>query len=269
MMIKFKDLIEGLNRKRLEAPTVSVELNKKPKSIHLKFNSLDVIVDASYSGESDPCLGMICEFAKGKTLVSLSHLCLSDFVQAYAHDQAFLDYFSELQDEIVNEALELLKAAIHRYQGRDYLYNQNSALVCRCFGVRENDILNYLQTSDHPTVEDLSSKTKAAMGCRSCLSQIKKWFVSTKKDPTHYYKEKSRASWLIEIDYMLSCFPDSETWKMTIESFQGQSVIISFEIDVSQIEIEQMSVKLQDFLGPALDPDLSFFLISSRHRSKA
>ncbi len=269
MMIKFKDLIDGLNHKSLEAPTVSVDLKNKPKSIHLKFNTVDVVVDASYSGQIDPWLGMVCEFAKGKSLTSLTTVCQSDFLRSFGNDQLLLDFLSEHENEIVHEALELLKAAIHKYQGREYLYSQNSSLVCRCFGVRENDIISYLQTSEHPTLEELSSKTKAAMGCRSCLSQIKRWLVNTDKDPSHYYKEKTRANWLIEMDYMLSCFPDSESWKMAIESFQGQQVIISYDREISQTEFEEISVKLQDFLGPALDADLSFFLIRSRQRSNA
>jgi hypothetical protein len=89
------------------------------------------------------------------------------------------------------------------------------------------------------------------------------------KTQAHFYKEKPRAHWLLEIDYMLSCFPEAADWKMEIESFQGTQVSILFDKKVSQAEEENVSIQLQDFLAAALDSDLSFFLIRNRQRSNA
>jgi hypothetical protein len=36
-----------------------------------------------------------------------------------------------------------LRSALDIYRGREYLYKEPEALICRCFGVRENDVLDY------------------------------------------------------------------------------------------------------------------------------
>jgi bacterioferritin-associated ferredoxin len=197
-------------------------------------------------------------------------LSLKDFTQAFRDDQDFWDLRQEESEKFLFAPLELLHAALDVFRGREYLYHQSSPLVCRCFGVRESDIVEHLTKEALPTLEGLARSTKAGMGCRSCVPQLKRWLVVEEaRKSHHFYKEKPVAEWLLEIDYMLSCFPKSLDWKMEVLSFKKKQVIIGFDKEVGQREEEETGKELQDFLGASIDSDLGFFLSRARHFSKA
>jgi hypothetical protein len=269
-MINFKDFVSGLNQAVIENPSVQVASKSTNHILYLKFDKQDVLTRASYSGFVDPWLGSLCSIVSGKTLGHISTLCGKDWDRAFEHDQTFWDLQSEKDEVFFFAPLELLRVAIDTYRGREYLYKESEALICRCFGVRENDVLDYVRSTDDPTPEGLATISKAGMGCRSCVPQLTRWLsIQMPKTQARFYKEKSRAHWLLEIDYMLKCFPEAEDWKMEVKSFQGMQVSINYDKNVSQTEEEKVAIELQDFLGAALDSDLSFFLIRARHLSNA
>jgi hypothetical protein len=269
-MINFKDFTSGLNLSQIENPSVQVTSKLTSQTLFIKFDNKDVITNASYTGLIDPWLGSLCSIVIGKSLSQMTSLGWSYWDQSFKHDQTYWDLKAEKAELFFFIPLELLRAALDNYRGREYLYKESEALICRCFGVRENDVLDYVRSTDDPTPEGLATATKAGMGCRSCVPQLTKWLsISMPKAQTHFYKEKSRAHWLLEIDYMLSCFPEAADWRMEVKSFQGTQVAISFDKKVSQSEEEEVSVRLQDFLAAGLDSDLSFFLIRALQRSNA
>ena len=261
-MTNFRDFGLGLNQSEMENPSVKISLKSSSHILYFKFDSKDILVRATYLGSADPWVGSLCSIAQGQSLHQLSTFSMKNWIEAFEHDQTFWDLKSEKDDLFFFSPLELLQAGIDSYRGREYLYQEADPLICRCYGVRENDVLEYVRSTDDPTPEGLATVTKAGMGCRSCVTQLTKWLsIQKPKSQNHFYKEKSRARWLLEIDYMLSCFPEASDWKMEVKSFQGTQVMIQFDRDVSQIEEESISLRLQDFLSAGLDADLSFFLI--------
>ncbi len=261
-MIRFKDFISGTNQSVMDNPSAQVQLESTSQTLYLKFNTKDVLIQASYMGKTDPWLGSLCSIAIGKSLHELLKFSINNWSHNFQQDQSYWEFRGELEEQIFFYPLELLRAGLSIYQGRDYLYKEIDPLICRCFGIRESDVLQYIKKSEDPTPEGLGNETKAGLGCRSCVVQLTKWMtVNGPKSQAHFYKEKSRANWLLEIDYLLSCFPESIDWKMEVKSFQGNQVIIKFNKIVSQLEEEAVAKRLQDFLAAGLDADLSFFLI--------
>ena len=261
-MTKFKDFTTGANQGPMDSPSVKVTLKSSGHTLYLKFDSKDNLLNASYEGALDPWMNALCAVAINKNLNKLSSLSLADFDQNFSDDQTYLDLKIEKSEQFFFSGLELLKTGLDIYRGREYLYKEPDPLICRCFGVRENDVLNYVRSTDDPTPEGLATASKAGMGCRSCVPQLTKWLsIHTPNSVSRHYKEKTRAHWLLEIDYMLSCFPEASDWKMEVKSFQGNQVMITFDKQVSQREEEEVGIRLQDFLGAGVDADLSFFLI--------
>jgi bacterioferritin-associated ferredoxin len=262
MMIRFKDFVDGLSHSEMDHPSVKVITHQQLNVLYLRFNSKDILEKACYSGPINPWIGSMCSLANGKSLSELLKLDKSEWLRTFSQDQMFCELYNENDEQFFFRPVELLKAGLDVYRGREYLYQESEPLICRCFGIRENDVLSYVRSSSDPTPEGLAESTKAGMGCRSCVGQLRKWLsIQTKKSRSHFYKEKSYADWLIEIDYMLSCFPEALDWKMEVAKFQGLQVTIQFKKEVSQREEEDVAIRLQDFLGAALDSDLSFFLI--------
>jgi len=269
-MINFKEFASGLNLSPIINPSVQVSLRTTGHVLYLKFDSKDILTSASYTGPLDTWLGSLCSLILGKSLFDMTHLGTKDWDKAFAQDQTFWDLKSEIEEDLFFVPLELLKSALDIYRGREYLYKEPEALICRCFGVRENDVLDYIRSTKDPTPEGLGAVSKAGMGCRSCVPQLTKWLsINLPKSQARFYKEKPRADWLLEIDDRLQRFPEANEWKMEVESFHGTQVTITFNKKVSQSEEEEVSVRLQDFLGEALDAELGFFLILAQHRSNA
>jgi bacterioferritin-associated ferredoxin len=269
-MTSFKDYLQGMFLGTLDFPSIKVSSQLSGHEFHLKFDSKDVLLDITYQGRVDAWIGALCALSMGKTLSQLEEISWKHWDEFFKNDQTYWDLKAEKSEDVFFAPWELLKAGLDLYRGREYVYRTSDSLICRCFGVRENDVLVYIQKTDDPTPEGLATETKAGMGCRSCVPQIKKWLsIHQPKATQHYYKEKTRANWLLEIDYMLSCFPHSQDWKMEVESFQAEQVIIAFDKEVTQMELENVSLELQDFLAAGLDSDLSFFLRRSRQRANA
>ena len=150
--------------------------------------------------------------------------------------------------------------ALDVYRGREHVYGEASPLICRCFGVRESDVVALLQSEEVVTLEKLAQETKASMGCRSCLPQLKKLLNLPGESEKRLIAGKSKADWILMIDEALKVFPFTQDWQMRVEEFSRNTVIITYERAVSQKEEENMGRKLQGFLGSETTPDLVFFL---------
>ena len=263
-MIKFKEILESQAfQKKLEFP--STEVVSQGHKLSIRFSSKDEVVDCAYEGNLSPWLGALCAVIIGKNLSQITSLNWSHFETSFKDDQMFWD-FREEETSFLDKHFEMLHAAIEIYRGREYLFKEESPLVCRCFGIREKDILAYLQKEASPTFDTLAVDSKAGMGCRSCVPQLKRWLLMHEgKNVGRFYKEKAIADWLLDIDYMLSCFPKAAPWKMEVQSFKNNQVIISFDKTASQKEEEETTKELQEFLGASVDSDLGFFLRRARH----
>lgn len=268
-MKKFKDLLfHSAYNRPLDFPSVSASLGEHTLSI--RFDAKDIVVNAGYTGKVDPWYSSLCFLIEGKSLSEISRFSWEEWKRVFREDQDFWETFEGEEEKFFHHPLELLKACLDIFRGREYLYEEASPLVCRCFGIRESDILEHLQTNENPTLETLAGVSKAGMGCRSCMPQLKRWFtLHESKKFSHYFKNRPVAEWLLDIEEALNRFPESKDWKMEVQGLKGRQVSISFEKDVSQNEEETTGKELQLFLGEAVDPELAFFLRRARHFSKA
>lgn len=262
-MKSFKTLLQEQALPSITTPSVSVSY--QGHSLSLLISKKDEVLEASYEGPRDLWLRSLCELIKGKSLSTLRSMNLKSWEDSFREDQVFWELWPLAQKEVFFVPLELLKAAIDKFVDREYLYQEASPLVCRCFGIRESEITDYLKTTEQPTVAELGIKTKAGMGCRTCTHELERW-VNTKTKTVRYYKDLPFADWLIVADEKLGSIPQASDWNMKVESFNGKAFIISYDKDVTQREEELMGKELQGFLGSAVDTGLAFFLRRSRQR---
>lgn len=268
-MTKFKNLIQTKAFNQVvESPSVSVTF--KEHTLTLRFDSKDIVLGAGFSGRFDPWIASMCSLLIGKSLNEASSISWKDWDDGFKDDQLYWDLKREEEDQFFHLPLELLKASLDIFRGREYLYQEASPLICRCFGVRESDVLEHLQKEANPTLESLAGQSKAGMGCRSCVPQLKRWLLlHEEKKHKHHFKARPIVDWLVQIDYQLNQFPHAEEWKMELRGMKENRVSISFDKTVTQVEEEKMARELQGFLGSAVDLDLAFFLRSARHFSNA
>ena len=263
-MTKFSDLaVLNIHQRKLENPSASVNIGSTTFS--LRFDSKDTLLDAGYEGPNDPWLNVLSHLLPGLSLAQAIEFGWGELETRFRDDQFFWDLRAEENDFVFFRPLEILKAVLDVYRGREYLYREASPLICRCFGIRESDVTDFLKTEEAPTLEALSKKTRAGMGCRSCVSQLSRWVaMNAPQNKSRFFKDRPLTEWMLDIDSALAKFFEGTGWQMEVYSFKSQQVIISFNKEVSQKEEEAMALELQRFLEAEVDGDLAFFLVFIR-----
>jgi NifU-like protein len=91
---------------------------------------------------------------------------------------------------------EALEAAIANYKGEDYVHdNEESPLICKCFGIDESKIVRAIKENNLKTVEDVTNYTKAGGACGSCIEKIEEIIKKTLDEMAGdaYYKNQKDA----------------------------------------------------------------------------
>ena len=75
---------------------------------------------------------------------------------------------------------EALEAAIRAWRGEPPVpHSHEGRLVCKCFGVTEDQIVKAIQENSLTSVEEITNFTKAGGGCGDCVEDIKEILKAT------------------------------------------------------------------------------------------
>jgi NifU-like protein len=89
-------------------------------------------------------------------------------------NQDIVEFLGGLPDKKMHCSVmgqEALRAAIANYRG-EKLPKEDSEIVCECFGVTENEIVDAIQHNSLTTLEQVTDYTKAGGGCGTCHERI-------------------------------------------------------------------------------------------------
>lgn len=138
--------------------------------LFLKINDKGVIEDASF--QTFGCASAIAsssaltELIKGKTVEEASKITNKDIA----------NYLGGLPKEKMHCSVmgeEALEAAIRNYKGLPPLsHEEEGRLVCKCFGITDNQIIKAIRENNLQTVEEVTNFTKAGGACGTCLDAI-------------------------------------------------------------------------------------------------
>lgn len=138
--------------------------------LFLKINEKGVIEDASF--QTFGCASAIAsssaltELIKGKTVEEASKITNKDIA----------NYLGGLPKEKMHCSVmgeEALEAAIRNYKGLPPLsHEEEGTLVCKCFGITDNQIIKAIRENNLQTVEEVTNFTKAGGACGTCLDAI-------------------------------------------------------------------------------------------------
>ncbi len=141
-----------------DALRLMIRLDEDGRIADAKFQTFGC---ASAIASSDALIELI----KGKTIEEAERLTNNDIA----------DYLGGLPEAKMHCSVmgtEALQKAIALYRGRPFEFEDEGAIVCRCFGVTDKLIEKVVREQNLHTVEQVTHFTKAGGGCQGCHPEI-------------------------------------------------------------------------------------------------
>jgi NifU-like protein len=116
----------------------------------------------------------LTEMIKGMTLEDAAKVTNQDIA----------NYLGGLPEEKMHCSVmgrEALEAAIANYRG-EKVVKEDFEIVCKCFGVTDNEIIKAIRENDLKTVEQVTYYTKAGGGCGQCHPKIEALIERVRKE---------------------------------------------------------------------------------------
>jgi NifU-like protein len=141
----------------------------------LKINEQGVIEDAKFQtfgcASAIASSSVLTELVKGKTVEEAKKITNKDIAE----------YLGGLPKEKMHCSVmgqEALEAAIKNYFGELSVEpHAEGELVCKCFGVTDEQIRRAISENDLKTVDEVTNYTKAGGGCGECVMDIEKLLI--------------------------------------------------------------------------------------------
>ncbi|MGE4298784.1 MAG: Fe-S cluster assembly protein NifU [Desulfovibrionaceae bacterium] len=139
--------------------------------LFLKINGDGVIEEATFQtfgcASAIASSSVLTELLKGKTVEEARHITNKDIA-------AYLGGLPKEKMHCSVMGQEALEAALKNYAGEAAEVHEHAEgeLVCKCFGVTDQQILAAIRENDLKTVEDVTNFTKAGGGCGECHDRI-------------------------------------------------------------------------------------------------
>ncbi|MFZ4714186.1 MAG: (2Fe-2S)-binding protein [Bacteriovoracaceae bacterium] len=239
--------------------TAFLDVNQKEKIEQFKY---------VYEGTPTflPYLSALGEIVRGMSLEIARTLSSEDFKSYFEKDTEYQNLEAEGATPWCNLAIVILSKLIEDYEGTfvtttAHMKGQKEDdLLCRCFGIYQSELKNLLIENRHFEIQDLTAKTKAGAGCRSCIVDIDELYFLVREDyplrkqvnevkvaSSYKIQDRTTAQWVLELDKGLKSFLQMNGLEMNmleIEKFKFPELRLKVVGAPEKLSLEKLEAKI-------------------------
>ena len=123
-----------------------------------------------------PFFSALCVLSRGMKLDKAKALSWVDFLNYFEEDPVMKDLVGRGKLPLLNQPLFLLSELIDRFTHTEIRPSEESSqrgkLICRCFGVYEEEIKDVVREEGFSSLRGVLDETCAGGGCNTCKPQI-------------------------------------------------------------------------------------------------
>ena len=147
--------------------------------VDLEFDRHDHLASFCYSVKKDcfdlPIFEALAHLVIGGSIEQVEIIGFGELDQFFGKDKDYLSYRDDGDRSLVNIPLQVFYRALASYKGQDMPRQESSPLVCRCFGVFEREIVNYIEKQEQVDLKKINGELLAGAGCTRCSEDIQKY----------------------------------------------------------------------------------------------
>ena len=172
-----------------------------------------------------PLYEALAQMLKARSIYEAQTIGWKEFDKFFGEDQDYLAYRNSLARPLLTTAIQLFYQGLANYQGKMSRPPGTSPLVCRCFSVFEQEIIDYVQDHPESTLKTLTGTLLAGGGCTRCSQDLRKYLAAHGKADKK--PMKGRAQLALEVYQFFCHWRPSDKMELDILDISPETVIVT------------------------------------------
>ncbi|MBT6324487.1 MAG: hypothetical protein HOJ35_00820 [Bdellovibrionales bacterium] len=221
--------------------------------IDLKNNKLNsFFYKSSIDNEWIIYLSLLSEMLKSKDLSEIMQMSWESFYYYlsdpfYFDDELAINFIDEYDDGLLpleNLPLSILFKTLNKYLGwHKAIEEKKEKLICRCFGVYENEVLSLIQETPSIKTIDITNYLNAGGGCTNCISDLQEMITD--------YQSISPVQLLLKTQEIIDQWKESQNivGEIEVEKKIENKVLVSSSVILSDNLITSLKSEVQSIFN--------------------
>ena len=189
----------------------------------------DRIQEIGYKIDKDspdlPLYEALAQLVHNCFIYNINAIGWEEFDQFFQDDQDYINYRENPKRPLITTSLQLFYQALRKFEGNIPPLAQVSPLVCRCFGVFQQDIIDHIHAHPNCDLKTLTGDILAGGGCTRCMDDLDEYIDQYTLPEAPFVS--GRAQRVLETYYLFCEWRNSENMDLDILDILDNTVIVT------------------------------------------